>query len=92
VEESTREIVRKAALAVGSLKETEFDIRFNPDVYSPGVKHTNADGEGLKKERQLVKEAADFLLTAQIPNFVSLKYFMHLQNLTKFYIARFETA
>lgn len=71
VEESTREIVRKAALAVGSLKETEFDVRFNPDVYSPGVKHTNPDGEALKKERQLVKDAADFLLTAQIPNFVS---------------------
>ena len=28
IEESTRDIVKKAALAVGSLKETEFDIRF----------------------------------------------------------------
>lgn len=27
IEESTRDIVKKAALAVGSLKETEFDIR-----------------------------------------------------------------
>jgi len=71
VEESTREVVKKAALAVGSLKETEFDVRFNPDVYSPGVKHSNIDGDGLKKERQLVKDAADFLLTTQIPNFVS---------------------
>lgn len=27
IEESTRDIVKRAALAVGSLKETEFDIR-----------------------------------------------------------------
>ena len=33
LEESTREIVRKAAVAVCSLKESEFDVRFNPDVY-----------------------------------------------------------
>ena len=32
MEDSTKEIVKKAANAVGSLKETEFDIRFNPDV------------------------------------------------------------
>ncbi|XP_059480383.1 clustered mitochondria protein homolog isoform X2 [Neocloeon triangulifer] len=70
MEESTREVVKKAAVAVGSLKETEFDVRFNPDVYSPGVRHTCPDGENLKKERQLVKDAADFLLTTQIPNFI----------------------
>jgi len=64
-------VVKKAALAVGSLKETEFDVRFNPDVYSPGVKHANSEGDSLKKERQLVKDAADFLLTTQIPTFVS---------------------
>ena len=33
IEESTKDIVKKAALAVNSLKETEFDIRFNPDVF-----------------------------------------------------------
>ena len=33
IEESTKDIVKKAALAVSSLKETEFDIRFNPDVF-----------------------------------------------------------
>lgn len=70
VEESTKEIVKKAALAVGSLKETEFDVRFNPDVFSPGVKHADLDGSQIKKERQLVKDAADFLVTAQIPTFV----------------------
>lgn len=70
LEESTKEIVRKAALAVGSLKETEFDVRFNPDVYSPGVVHLDSDGERLKKERQLVKDAATFLLMTQIPQFL----------------------
>lgn len=70
LEESTKEIVKKAAQAVCSLKETEFDVRFNPDVYSPGVRHLNPDGEQLKKERQLVKDAAHFLLTVQIPTFI----------------------
>lgn len=71
VEESTREVVRKAAAAVGSLREAEFDVRFNPDVYSPGVKHPDSNGADLKKQKQLVKDAADFLLTVQLPTFVS---------------------
>ncbi|CAB3380510.1 Hypothetical predicted protein [Cloeon dipterum] len=70
MEESTREVVKKAALAVGSLKETEFDVRFNPDVYSPGVRHANLEGDGLKKERQLIKDAAEFLVITQIPSFI----------------------
>lgn len=70
-EDDNKEIVRKAAAAVKSLKETEFDIRFNPDVYSPAVRHANDDSEELKNQRQLVKDAAEFLLTVQIPNFVS---------------------
>ncbi|KAK2711731.1 clustered mitochondria protein homolog [Artemia franciscana] len=70
VEESTKEIVKKAALAVGSLKETEFDIRFNPDIYSPGLKHPEGAEDKLKKERQLVKDAAEFLVTVQIPSFI----------------------
>ncbi|XP_063222279.1 clustered mitochondria protein homolog isoform X4 [Bacillus rossius redtenbacheri] len=70
LEENTKDIVRKASLAVGSLKETEFDVRFNPDVYSPGVKHVDPTGTQLKKQRQLVKDAADFLITVQIPTFI----------------------
>ncbi|XP_035227137.1 clustered mitochondria protein homolog isoform X1 [Stegodyphus dumicola] len=68
--DSTREVIKKAALAVGSLKETEFDIRFNPDVFSPGVRHPTTHPEKLSKEKQLAKDAADFLLTVQIPGFV----------------------
>jgi len=69
VEDSTKQIVKKAALAVGSLKETEFDIRFNPDVFSPGVLHPK-DNANFKKECQLVQDAADFLITVQIPAFI----------------------
>ncbi|XP_054711903.1 clustered mitochondria protein homolog [Uloborus diversus] len=68
--DSTRDVIKKAAQAVGSLKETEFDIRFNPDVFSPGVRHPNPQGESFRKEKQLVKDAADFLLTVQIPGFI----------------------
>jgi len=69
VEDSTKQIVKKAALAVGSLKETEFDIRFNPDVFSPGVIHPK-ENLNFKKECQLVQDAADFLITVQIPAFI----------------------
>lgn len=67
-----QEIVRKAAAAVGSLKDTEFDIRFNPDALSPGVRHPEGlvAAERLKKEKQLIKDAADFLITVQIPTFI----------------------
>lgn len=78
VEESTKEIVRKAAMAVGSLRDAEFDVRFNPDVFSPGVKHPDPNGPDLKKQKQLVKDAADFLLTVQLPTFVSLSNYAKL--------------
>ncbi|XP_053205036.1 clustered mitochondria protein homolog [Panonychus citri] len=69
-EETTHEIVRKAAKAVKSLKENEFDIRFNPDVYSSTVRHANESSDELKNQRQLVKDAAEFLLTVQISTFI----------------------
>lgn len=59
-------------MAVGSLKDEEFDIRFNPDVYSPGIRHCDKLDPSLSKQRQLVKDAADFLLIIQIPTFVSI--------------------
>lgn len=69
----SREVVKKACAAVGSLKEYDFDIRFNPDVFSPGIKHVDGETEGLnslKKQKRLVKDAAEFLVTRQIPSFV----------------------
>lgn len=70
LEENTREIVKRAAQAVGSLRETEFDIRFNPDVFSPGIRHVHANTEQFKKEKQLVKDAAEFLVVTQIPCYI----------------------
>nr|XP_023018893.1 clustered mitochondria protein homolog [Leptinotarsa decemlineata] len=70
LEESTKNIVKTASMAVGSLKDTEFDIRFNPDIYSPGIKHCETSDPPISKQRQLVKDAAEFLLTVQIPTFI----------------------
>ncbi|XP_055626056.1 clustered mitochondria protein homolog isoform X2 [Toxorhynchites rutilus septentrionalis] len=68
----SKEVMKRACEAVGSLKEYEFDIRFNPDVYSPGIKHVeNPDAaNSIKKQKQLVKDAAEFLVKHQIPSFV----------------------
>ena len=47
-----------------------FLFRFNPDVFSPGVKHKDQDQDFFKKQCQLAKDASDFLLTVQIPAFI----------------------
>ena len=68
----SKDVVRRACAAVGSLKETEFDIRFNPDVFSPGIKHMDGKEEqsSLKNQKKLVQDAAEFLLLRQIPSFI----------------------
>lgn len=68
----SKEIVKKSCAAIGSLKECEFDIRFNPDVYSPGIRHVENDGlpNSLQRQKQLVRDAASFLLAHQIPMLV----------------------
>ena len=69
----SKNVVKKACAAVGSLKENEFEIRFNPDVFSGGIRHVDSENEccSLKNQKKLVKEAAEFLLLRQIPNFVN---------------------
>ncbi|KAH8279398.1 hypothetical protein KR026_008853 [Drosophila bipectinata] len=67
------EVVKRACAAVGSLKEKEFDFRFNPDVFSNGIRHV--DGEegtcsSLAKQKVLVQDAAEFLVVKQIPAFI----------------------
>lgn len=69
-DDSTKDVVRKAALAVGSLSETEFDIRFNPDCYSPTV--VSAEDEAtIEKQKSMIRDAAEFLLILQIPSFIN---------------------
>ena len=64
------EAVRSAAKEVGSYKEDEFDIRFNPDVFSPGLNFDESDDE-IEKERSQIVDLANFLVKNQIPAFVS---------------------
>lgn len=70
-EENSREIVKKASHAVGSLSDTEFNVTFNPDVFQPHVKHANEDSPILHREEQVVKDAAEFLVLHQIPTLVN---------------------
>jgi len=51
-------------------KANPLEIRFNPDVFSDGVRHQQSDLELLKRERDLVKEAAKFLVVTQIEAFI----------------------
>lgn len=66
------EVVRRACASVGSLKEKEFDFRFNPDVFSPGIRHVDLPDSpnSLAKQKRLVQDAAEFLVLKQIPAFV----------------------
>lgn len=63
--------VRSAAKHVGSYSESEFDIRFNPDIFSPDLNFDQSD-EQVEKERAMIRDLAHFLITKQIPLFVSL--------------------
>ncbi|XP_066502027.1 clustered mitochondria protein homolog isoform X2 [Hoplias malabaricus] len=55
-----------------SSKETKisfFDIRFNPDVFSPGVRFPQENSKDIQEQKQLLNDAAAFLLSSQIPAF-----------------------
>lgn len=62
----SREVVLNACKAVGSISNTSFDIRFNPDIFSPGVRFP----EDIQKQKQLLKDAAAFLVSCQIPSLI----------------------
>ncbi|XP_067306724.1 clustered mitochondria protein homolog isoform X3 [Pseudorasbora parva] len=66
----SREVVLNACKAVGSISNTSFDIRFNPDIFSPGVRFPDDSAEDIEKQKQLLKDAAAFLVSCQIPSFV----------------------
>ncbi|XP_058850283.1 clustered mitochondria protein homolog isoform X1 [Acipenser ruthenus] len=63
--------VRAACRDVGSVSNIVFEIRFNPDASEPGVRIPDSEGEALRLQRRLLREAAVFLVTVQIPAFVS---------------------
>ncbi|KAK7171844.1 hypothetical protein R3I93_004213 [Phoxinus phoxinus] len=70
IDPKSREVVLNACKAVGSISNTSFDIRFNPDIFSPGVRFPDDSAEDIQKQKQLLKEAAAFLVSCQIPSFV----------------------
>uniref|UniRef100_A0A8C4XG33 Clustered mitochondria protein homolog n=1 Tax=Erpetoichthys calabaricus TaxID=27687 RepID=A0A8C4XG33_ERPCA len=63
--------VRVACKEVGSTSDIMFEIRFNPDINSPGVLFPDSEKEALQKQMALLRQAADFLVSEQIPSFVS---------------------
>ncbi|XP_053313141.1 clustered mitochondria protein homolog [Spea bombifrons] len=67
VDAKSREVIRKACQAVGSISDTSFDIRFNPDIFSPGVRFPESSQQETQVQKQLLKDAAAFVLTCQIP-------------------------
>ncbi|MBV96923.1 Clustered mitochondria protein, partial [Eschrichtius robustus] len=64
----SREVIRNACKAVGSISSTAFDVRFNPDIFSPGVRFPESCQEEVRNQKQLLKDAAAFLLSCQIPS------------------------
>ncbi|XP_017288872.1 clustered mitochondria protein homolog isoform X2 [Kryptolebias marmoratus] len=66
----SREVVLNACKAVGSISNTSFDIRFNPDIFSPGVRFPDDSLEDVQKQKQLLKDSAAFLVSCQIPSLI----------------------
>uniref|UniRef100_A0A7N8XT16 Clustered mitochondria protein homolog n=2 Tax=Mastacembelus armatus TaxID=205130 RepID=A0A7N8XT16_9TELE len=66
----SREVVLNACKAVGSISNTSFDIRFNPDIFSPGVRFPDNSVDEVQKQKQLLKDAAAFLVSCQIPSLI----------------------
>uniref|UniRef100_A0AAQ4QE72 Clustered mitochondria protein homolog n=1 Tax=Gasterosteus aculeatus aculeatus TaxID=481459 RepID=A0AAQ4QE72_GASAC len=68
IDPKSREVVLNACKAVGSISNTSFDIRFNPDIFSPGVRFPDDSADDIHKQKQLLKDAAAFLVSCQIPS------------------------
>lgn len=70
------EAIKLSAKAAGSMSDSEFDVRFNPDVYAPGIKHASSEEAALSSDKVLVQDAADFLVETVIikivEDFISL--------------------
>ena len=50
VEDNSREIVQSACRSIGSVKDNEFDVRFNPDVFQPHVNLNQTVGKSSTVE------------------------------------------
>ncbi|KAM9393900.1 clustered mitochondria protein homolog isoform 2-T2 [Pholidichthys leucotaenia] len=64
------EAVRAACREVGSVSDIIFEIRLNPNVFSPGVSFPPAESSSVMLQERLLREAAAFIITHQIPGFL----------------------
>ncbi|XP_028269031.1 clustered mitochondria protein homolog [Parambassis ranga] len=62
--------VRAACKDVGSVSEIIFEMRFNPNVFSPGISFPPGESASTKLQERIQREAAAFIITHQIPGFV----------------------
>ena len=68
---STKEIVKSAAEAVGSLSDSEFEVRFNPDMFQPHVKLADEEvrlGDCMAEYGIVVMERYTVLCTTNLNN------------------------
>ncbi|XP_051509137.1 clustered mitochondria protein homolog [Myxocyprinus asiaticus] len=59
--------VRGACKDVGSVSDIIFEMRFNPNIFSPGVQFPSSDSNAVALQKRLLKEAASFIINDQIP-------------------------
>ncbi|KAJ8263508.1 hypothetical protein COCON_G00159650 [Conger conger] len=64
------EAVRGACKDVGSVSDIIFEMRFNPDIFSPGVQFPQFESGANQLQERLLREAASFIVTQQIPAFI----------------------
>ncbi|XP_023269367.1 clustered mitochondria protein homolog [Seriola lalandi dorsalis] len=62
--------VRAACKDVGSVSDIIFEMRFNPNIFSPGVSFPPGESASTNLQERLLREAAAFITTHQIPAFV----------------------
>uniref|UniRef100_A0A672YDS7 Clustered mitochondria protein homolog n=1 Tax=Sphaeramia orbicularis TaxID=375764 RepID=A0A672YDS7_9TELE len=92
--------VRDACKEVGSVSNIIFEMRFNPNVFSPGITFPDTESKSVKLQERLLREAAAFIITHQIPAFLefclqnsevpmdgaSLKQALHLKGINLRYL------
>ncbi|XP_038635585.1 clustered mitochondria protein homolog isoform X1 [Scyliorhinus canicula] len=64
------EEIKALCRELGSVCDTIFDIRFNPNVYSPAVRFPECEQPALQLQKRLMKEIAAFLVSVTIPSFI----------------------
>ncbi|KAM4808065.1 clustered mitochondria protein homolog [Rhinophrynus dorsalis] len=69
-EQKGARLIKEACQEIGSVSDYIFDIRFNPDICSPVVRFPESQKEANQLQKRLLREAAAFILTVQIPTFI----------------------